>query len=214
LKDALQARCAAADWHAQLPWVMLGIRAAWRMDGSYSPAEAVFGAQPVLPGQYLAQAEPPAAPFLDDLQEVLSSRQPRSTSHHCQPGPPVLPDELLRARFVLVRRDAVQPPLQPLYDGPYPVLERSLRFFYLQLGDRTDVVSTSHLTACHAQTDAASAVPPRRGRPPILRRPRDPAAPPARRHKVRLRMQPEVIRLPPPDRPARDRRPPDRYAAS
>ncbi len=91
LKDALRARCAAADWHAHLPWVMLGIRAAWRMDGSYSPAEAVFGAQPVLPGQYLAQAEPPAAPFLDDLQEVLSSRQPRSTSHHSQPGPPELP---------------------------------------------------------------------------------------------------------------------------
>jgi len=158
LKDALRARCAASDWHTHLPWVMLGIRAAWRLDGSYSPAEAVYGAQPVLPGQYLAQPEPAAAPFLSDLQDVLSSRQPRATSHHSQPGPPQLPDDLLRSRFVLVRRDAVQPPLQPLYDGPYLVHERSLRFFKLQMGDKTDVVSTSRLKSCQAPPDAAAAL--------------------------------------------------------
>ena len=193
---------------------MLGIRAAWRLDGSYSPAEAVYGAQPVLPGQYLAQPEPPAAPFLSDLQDVLSSRQPRATSHHSQPGPPQLPDDLLRSRFVLVRRDAVQPPLQPLYDGPYLVLERSLRFFKLQIGDKTDVVSTSRLKACQAPPDTPAAVPPRRGRPPILRRPEDPPAPPKPRQKVRLRMQPEVIQLPPSGRPVRDRRRPDRFSPS
>ena len=32
LKDALRARADGADWHSQLPWVMLGIRAAWRED--------------------------------------------------------------------------------------------------------------------------------------------------------------------------------------
>jgi hypothetical protein len=82
------------------------------------------------------------------------------------------------------------------------------------LGDKTDVVSTSRLKACHTEPDAAAAVPPRRGRPPILRRPADPPPPPKPRRKVRLRMQPEIIRLPPPDRPARDRRPPERYSAS
>jgi hypothetical protein len=214
LKDALRARCAAAEWHTHLPWVMLGIRAAWRLDGSYTPAEAVFGAQPVLPGQFLGQAEPPASPFLDERQDVLSGRQPRPSAHHCQPGPPELPDDLLRARFVLVRRDAVQPPLQPLYDGPYLVLERSLRFFKLQLGDKSDVVSTSRLKACHAQPDVTAAVPPRRGRPPILRRPEDPPMPPKRRQKVRIRMQPEFIQPTPSGRPVRDRRPPDRFAAS
>jgi hypothetical protein len=94
------------------------------------------------------------------------------------------------------------------------VLERSLRFFKLQLGEKVDVVSTSRLKACHAQPDAAVAVPPRRGRPPILRRPEDPPRPPKQRQKVRLHMQPQIIRLTPPSRPVRDRRPPDRYAAS
>jgi len=213
LKDALRARCAAADWHTHLPWVMLGIRAAWRLDGSYSPAEAVYGAQPVLPGQYLAQAEPPAAPFLSDLQDVLASRQPRATSHHCQPGPPQLPDELLRSRFVLVRRDAVQPPLQPAYDGPYLVLERSLRSFKLQIGTKSDVVSTSRLKACLAPPETAAAEPPRRGRPPILRREPKPVETRQRKHRVRLHLKPQVIQLPPSSgRPVRDRRRPDRFS--
>ena len=43
LKDALQSRAAAADWHDHLPWVMLGIRASFREDNEFSPAEAIFG---------------------------------------------------------------------------------------------------------------------------------------------------------------------------
>jgi transposase InsO family protein len=41
LKDALRARAAGADWHAHLPWVLLGIRSAWRGDTAFSPSEAV-----------------------------------------------------------------------------------------------------------------------------------------------------------------------------
>jgi hypothetical protein len=43
---------AAADWHDHLPWVMLGIRASFREDSEFSPAEAVFGSQLILPGQF------------------------------------------------------------------------------------------------------------------------------------------------------------------
>jgi hypothetical protein len=82
------------------------------------------------------------------------------------------------------------------------------------MGEKTDVVSTSRLKACHAQPDTVVAVPPRRGRPPILRRPEDPPPPPKRRQKVRLRMQPEIIPLPPSGRPVCDRRRPDRFSPS
>jgi hypothetical protein len=214
LKDALRARAAGPDWFNHLPWVMLGIRAAWRLDGSYSPAEAVYGAQPVLPGQYLSQPEPPAAPFLGDLQDVLGGRAPRSTAHHCTPAPDRLPDELLSARYVLVRRDAAQPPLQPLYDGPYLVLERSFHTFKLQLGDRVDTVSTSRLKPFIASSDTTAAEPPRRGRPPILRSPGT-VLPPKKRHKVRLRLIPEVCGPAAlPSRPVRKRRPPDRFSST
>jgi hypothetical protein len=43
LKGALRSWAAAADWHDHLPWVMLGIRASFREDNEFSPAEAIFG---------------------------------------------------------------------------------------------------------------------------------------------------------------------------
>ncbi len=43
LKDALRSRAAAADWHDHLPWVLLGIRTAFREESEFSPAEAVYG---------------------------------------------------------------------------------------------------------------------------------------------------------------------------
>jgi hypothetical protein len=57
------------------------------------------------------------------------------------------------------------PPLAPLYDGPYRVLTRSREFFRIQMGDRTDMVSTSRLKPC-MDPAIASAAPPRQGSPP------------------------------------------------
>jgi hypothetical protein len=174
LKDALRARSAAADWADHLPWVMLGIRAAFREDSDFTPAEAVFGSQLVLPGQFVGAAESPSPSFLADLQTAMSGRPPLAPRHNSSPAPVTLPEELLLARFVLVRRDGAQPPLAPLYDGPFRVLERSTHFFRLQLGDRVDNVSTHRLKAAHTPDDTVPAAPPRRGRPPA-----QPAAAPA-----------------------------------
>jgi hypothetical protein len=87
------------------------------------------------------------------------------TRHNSAPAPSTLPEELMLARFVLVRRDGVQPLLSPAYDGPYRVLERSTHFFLLKIGDRTDKVSTLCLKAARTPADTEPAKPPRRGRP-------------------------------------------------
>jgi hypothetical protein len=105
---------------------MLGIRTAWRVGTDFSPAEAVFGAQPVLPGQFVADEEPPSPTFLRDMQGLLSGRTVLPTSHHTTPAQQHLLEELLLARHVLVRKDGHVPPLTAAYDGPYLVLERSL----------------------------------------------------------------------------------------
>jgi hypothetical protein len=165
LKDALRARAAGSDWFVHLPWVMLGIRSAWREDSQFSPSEAVFGSQLILPGQFLSTPEPPSPTFLQDFQGVLAGRAPLPTAHHSTPAPSTLPEDLLLSRFVLVRHDAVQPPLSPLYDGPFLVLERSLHFFKLQVGSRIETVSTHRLKPCHTPEDTQAAEPPRRGRP-------------------------------------------------
>jgi hypothetical protein len=166
LKDALRARAAGADWYAHVPWVLLGFRTAWRDDSDFSPSEAVFGSQLVLPGQFLSAPEPPSPSFIKDFQGVLAGRIPLQTAHHTTPAPTSLPEDLLLARYVLVRHDAVQPPLSPLYDGPFLVVERSLHFFKLQMGSRVEVVSTHRLKPCHAPQEVQAAEPPRRGRPP------------------------------------------------
>jgi hypothetical protein len=74
LKDALRSRAAAADWHDHLPWVLLGIRTAFREDSEFSPAEAVYGSQLVLPGQFINTAESPSPSFLRELQTTMSGR--------------------------------------------------------------------------------------------------------------------------------------------
>jgi hypothetical protein len=57
LKDALRARAAVATWSDELPLVLLGLRAQPREDTGLSPAEAVFGAQIVLPNEFLQNNE-------------------------------------------------------------------------------------------------------------------------------------------------------------
>jgi hypothetical protein len=159
----------------------------------------------------------------------LAGRSPLQTRHHTTPAPTALPDDLLLSRFVLVRRDAVQPPLSPLYDGPFLVLERSLHFFKVRIGTRSEIISTHRLKPCHTPEDAQPAEPPRRGRPPNAARP--PAV--VRRQKlsgsrqqkrvsfadpVATSLPPTPLRPPPapPDRAARLRRStarPARYTA-
>ena len=77
----------------------------------------------------------------------------------------LLPAALLSATYVLVRRDGHVPPLTPLYDGPYKVLQRSLHIFRLQIGNRQDTVSTSRLKAVQEDPDVGPAEPRPRGRP-------------------------------------------------
>ncbi len=112
------------------------LRAHTREDAEFYPAESVFGSQPVLPGQFLLDLESPSPSLLAEFQGVISGCTPLPTAHHALPAPSALPEELLLARFVLVLRDGVHPPLSPAYDGPFAVLERSSHFFKLQMGLR------------------------------------------------------------------------------
>jgi transposase InsO family protein len=165
LKDGLRARLSGPDWADQLPWVMLGIRSASPANGVLSPAEAVMGCQPILPGEFLEVEEAPNAVFLDRIR-ASALAAPRPVLHNRLDQPFELPTDLLSARMVLVRKDGVSTPLAARYDGPYLVLRRSLRVFTLQIGNKSELISTLRLKPAHASANAGVAVPPRRGRPP------------------------------------------------
>ncbi len=59
-----------------LPWVMLGIRASFREDSEFSPPEAVFGSQLILPGHFINTVESPLPSFLSNLQTTMTGRLP------------------------------------------------------------------------------------------------------------------------------------------
>jgi hypothetical protein len=82
LKDALRARCAEANWVDHLPWVLLGLRAAAREDDGSTPAQAVFGSQLNLPGQFLDSPELPCKIFLEQFSKTLSAAEHTATRHN------------------------------------------------------------------------------------------------------------------------------------
>ncbi len=178
---------------------MLGIRASFREDSEFLLAETVFGSQLILPGQFIITAESPSPSLLSDLQTTMTGRLPPPTRHNAAPAPSTLPEELLLAAFVLVRRDGAQPPLSPIYDGPYRVLERSTHFFLLEMGDRTDMVSTLRLKSAQTPADTEPAKLSRRGCP-VAQAPPVRASPPkqwGQPRQVTFSLPTQPLSLPP-----------------
>jgi hypothetical protein len=74
-------------------------------------------------------------------------------------------DGLREAELVYVRRGGVLKPLSPLYKGPYRVLEKSQKYFRLDIGGRAEAVSVDRLKPHLGPSNVAPALPPKRGRP-------------------------------------------------
>ena len=168
LKDALPARSANTTWAAELPWVLLSLRTTPREDTNTSPAQALFGTPLVLPNQFLSiNNEETMNTFLTQIDKILKNNSlPRHNTSPAKEPPEDLPPELWTADRVWVRQCGHVPPLTALYEGPYTVLQRSLRHFRLRIGDKEDNVSTSRLKPC-TTTAEPTATPPQRGRPPL-----------------------------------------------
>jgi hypothetical protein len=81
-------------------------------------------------------------------------------------NPPPLP--LACRQTVFVQGDGHVLALQPLYNDPYTILQHSLHHVTLQIGDKTDKVSTVRLKPCSDPT-VPPAQPRARGRPPVVR---------------------------------------------
>ena len=122
-------------------------------------------------------------PFLIQIDNILKNNSlPRHNTPTAKEHPEDLPPELWTADRVWVRRCGHVPPLTALYEGPYTVLQRSLRHFRLRIGGREDNVSTSRLKPCTTASEP-TATPPRRGRPP---KPTGPQQPPPKRVRFTL----------------------------
>ena len=154
----------------QLPWVLLGVRAAVKEDLSCSPAEMLYGHHLRLLGQApLGDPPPDPSAFGRELPGAMEHLRPTPTAHHrsTRPPEPYVPTELWRCPLVWVRRDGHHAPLTPHYDGPYEVLEKGPKTFRLRLGDREDTVAIDRLKPADVPEGTGPAEPPRRGRSPV-----------------------------------------------
>jgi hypothetical protein len=73
---------------------------------------------------------------------------------------------LMAAKFVYIRRGGVVPPLEPLYLGPYQVLDNGPKVFNIAVGGREERVSVDRLKPHLGAAPLSAASPPLRGRPP------------------------------------------------
>jgi hypothetical protein len=94
-KDALRARATAATWSEELPFILLELRAQPRENTGLSPAEAVFGAQIVLPNEFLQNYEFSVDIIVEKLSKTLHVSAPSLPRHNSSTDlPSELPAEL------------------------------------------------------------------------------------------------------------------------
>ena len=154
LKGALKGHPHQEHWTDALPLVLLGIRTSLKEDMGCTTAELVYGTTLRLPGAYFSPQ--PADTSLDpssyvaelrSRMQVLKATPPRSVSSQEDNR-----DTLKDATHVFIRHDAVRKPLQPPYDGPYKVLERSTKYFTVDVKGRRDTVSVDRLKPAYLES--------------------------------------------------------------
>ena len=161
LKAALKTQPHPDAWIDSLPLILLGIRTALKEDISSTAAEMVYGTTLRLPGEFFVSSPTTSLPdpsdFVSKLKSHFSSVRPtppRATQRHSS-----LPHGLSTATHVFVRHDAIRKPLQPPYNGPFPVLSRTDKHFTVQLNGRTDTISIDRLKPAHRDVEHSTDTP-------------------------------------------------------
>ena len=159
LKAALKAQPNPDAWMTSLPLILLGIRTALKQDLNATTAEMVYGSTLRLPGEFFTPSPTTALPdpseFLNTLKTHIRHTKltpPRATTNYAY-----IPQHLSTATHVFVRHDAVRRPLQPPYDGPYPIVKRTDKYYTIKRNGRTDNVSIDRLKPAHLDSSDSPA---------------------------------------------------------
>ncbi|XP_066937343.1 uncharacterized protein [Macrobrachium rosenbergii] len=150
LKASFMARCTSKNWKYQLPWVLLGLRTAPRANGDPSSGEKVYGETLVVPGELIAEDRDGIA--MQRLCDRVGNLPPCQRTYTDRTSP-FMPPWLSSTTHVFVRDNAVQPPLTRPYRGPFLVLERNIKAFWVAIHGREDWVSIDPLKPAFLEED-------------------------------------------------------------
>jgi len=152
LKASLRAKLVGTDWVRQLPVILLGWRSCVREDLGHSPSELVFGSSIRLPSCYFDRPQViDSEHFVRDLQETVRNLPARAPVWHRQQQSQQL-DTLKSSSHVFVRNEA-KTGLQPVYKGPFLVVQRSDKFFVIDINGKEDSVSVDRLKPAILEND-------------------------------------------------------------
>lgn len=135
------------SWTESLPFVLLGIRSAFKEDLQTSSAELVYGEPLRLPGEFFhpqTATTTDLADFTARLRKITQDLQPIATSRHCKNKTFVFKD-LAKTSHVFLRDDTIRGSLRPAYTGPHAVMERTDKVYKIMLNGKPVTVSIDRL---------------------------------------------------------------------
>ena len=159
LKSSLMCTPHPERWSENLALVLLGLRSTERADLGCSPAELFYGNSLRLPQDFYHAAPevtPDPASYLSRLREFAHTLQPSASRPAATPVH--LSPDLQTCTHVFVRNEKRRS-LEPPYDGPFPVLRRSDKYFSVDIRGTTRVISIDRLKPAHLPVPASSAPP-------------------------------------------------------
>lgn len=137
-------------WVEVLPLILLGLRLSYKEDIKACPAELVYGCSLRVPGEFLDESKSKKniseSDFVNDFRSKMQAIKPQQTSNHAK-RTPFIETNLATAPAVFVRTDAVRRPLQPPYEGPFPVIKRFDKFYKINMNGKHVNISIDRLKA-------------------------------------------------------------------
>uniref|UniRef100_A0A0K8UV92 RNA-directed DNA polymerase n=1 Tax=Bactrocera latifrons TaxID=174628 RepID=A0A0K8UV92_BACLA len=145
LKSAIL--CHKVDqWTTYLPLILLGLRSAFKVDIGCTPAELVYGTPLRLPSDFFIEQRGPAneSETVRELRRIMQDIRPVDTAWHTTKTP-FVHSGLKTCEHVFIRDDSVKPSLSPPYRGPYKVVQRTPKYFIVEVNAGKTKVSVDRL---------------------------------------------------------------------
>ncbi|XP_047112374.1 uncharacterized protein LOC124789128 [Schistocerca piceifrons] len=146
LKAALT--CHDTSWPEALPLVLLGLRVTQKEEIGASPADLVYGQSLTIPGDFVEDASLPRDAVAPTLAERLRSHMAGLRAHaptRHGTGKIFVHADLQRCTHVMLRTEAVRPPLRPPYSGPHRVIARGDKTLVLECNGKPSTVSVDRV---------------------------------------------------------------------
>jgi len=156
LKSSLKAKLEGPNWMDHLPWIRLGIRTSPKEDLNSCPAELVYGAPLVVPGEFVCHSseETKLDHHLENLRERVANFLPPPSSRHCKASS-YIPKVMAKAKYVFVRKDSHCKPLERPYEGPFQVIEMNAKTVKIQKGVKEELISIDRVKPAFIDPDTS-----------------------------------------------------------